>query len=89
MPELFQIIAAFNFPKTFLTKSYGINTEIYLMVDAKIFRAEDGGSISSETLVTTYKSTRRCCLDQCFSTGAPPQGFRCATNFYKKLYIRT
>jgi hypothetical protein len=28
-------------------------------------------------------------LDQCSATVVPPQGFRCATNFYKKLYIHT
>jgi hypothetical protein len=28
-------------------------------------------------------------LSQCSATGVPPQGFRCAANFYKKLHIRT
>jgi hypothetical protein len=28
-------------------------------------------------------------LDQCSATGVPPQGFRCAANFYKKLHILT
>jgi hypothetical protein len=34
-----------------------------------------------------------CCsslsLEQCSATGVPPQVFRCAANFYKKLYICT
>jgi hypothetical protein len=28
-------------------------------------------------------------LTQCSTTGVPPQDFRCAVNFYNKLYIRT
>jgi hypothetical protein len=28
-------------------------------------------------------------LGQCSAACVPPQGFRCAANFYKKLYIRT
>jgi hypothetical protein len=26
-------------------------------------------------------------IDQCSATGMPPQGYRCAVDFYKKLYI--
>jgi hypothetical protein len=26
---------------------------------------------------------------RCYTTGVPPQGYTCAANFYKTLYIRT
>jgi hypothetical protein len=46
----------------------------------------------TEPYIRTIKQDRRAVLfglHQCCATGVPPQRFRCAANFYKKLHIRT